>query len=146
MSGADVALSSAIPVALTVAALVVVFPDEALRRAEPPRIAANRPSAAFVTLDERSEIAVLRRVKDEWRKGGGERRVDPDLLFSELPGAEKAAILPIESRSRPPAPALAEETVTPYLPSLRAPAPVRTPPAPETPGATFSREEMLKLD
>ncbi|MGN0832053.1 MAG: hypothetical protein ACI4RD_00210 [Kiritimatiellia bacterium] len=146
MNGADVAFSSAIPVALTVAALVVVFPDEALRRIAPPTVAANRPSAAFVTLDERAEIAVLRRVKDEWRKGGGERRVDADLLFFELPGTEKSAILPIESRSRPPAPALAEEAITPFLPSLRASAPVRTPTAPETSDAAFPREEMLKLD
>lgn len=145
MSGADVAVSSAIPVALTVAVLIAVFPDAALRRTA-ATVAADRPSAAFVCLDEREEIAVLRRVKDEWRKGGGERRVEPELLFSELPGTEKPAILPIESRSRPPSPALAEGAVTPFLPSLRAPAPVRTPTAPAASGATFSREEMLKLD
>lgn len=146
MRGSDVVISSAIPVALTVAALFAVFPGEALRRSPRPAVPANRPSASFVALDEREEIEILRRVKDARRKSGGERRVDADLLFSELPEAEKSAILPIESRSRPPAPALAEEAVTPFLPSRRAPAPVRTPDGPTSPVTTFSREEMLKID
>lgn len=100
----------------------------------------------FVTLDEQTEAAVIRRAKDTLRKGNAGSREYADLSFSELPEGVKAPVLSLDSRCRPPEPPPAEAGVSPYLPSSGAGVPEKIPLTAGEETLPFTREELLKID
>lgn len=143
-------ITSLVPVTLVTAAVVLSFPREALTF-RPPADEANvrtgSAGASFVTLDERTEAESLLKVRDTWRKGGGERgRVYADLLFADLPEAPNRPMLSVDSRPASAAFPLVEAGRSPYLPSRRAADPVRLPDVKREEVLPFPREELLKID
>ena len=129
------------------AVVAVAFPFEALTfRASSAAPSAPDFSAALVTLDAKDEIAAVHAAKSAWRQGGGPRKERVDLLLPELPGDFRVPMAPIGTRSRLPAPPVATDGVSPYLPSQRAPAPERIVAEPGADELPFPREELLRIN
>lgn len=128
-------------------AIFAVFPYDAVRfRAEMPAKERERPVVAFVTLDQKTETAAERAAKATWRRDGVSRGLHPDLLSSDLPEEPLTPVLSIGARSRPSELPVAVCEPSPFLPSQRAPAPVRIEPEAADEPLTFPREELLKID
>ena len=136
---------SLIAVAAVTVATVSVFPLDALRsgvsRAVSPEAAST---AAFVFLDETTEVAVLRAAKDVRRKVGGERLL-ADLAYVELPESPRFPLLSSDVLVRSQDLAVVGPGVVPFLPSRRAPPPRRIAPEPAEETLAFPRSELLKL-
>ena len=128
------------------ALLAISFPLEALtfKAQEPSKVDENF-AAVFVTLEPAAESAAIRAAKSSWRQGGP-RKVHVELLPSELTESFGNPMAPIGMRSRPPYPPLAEGAISPFLPSRRAPAPVRIAPEKDDEELPFPRTELLKLN
>jgi len=104
-------------------------------------------TVAFVRLDPETERVALRTARASWQtKGGDARRLQADLLLSELPDDGRLSVLTVRDRSRPPDPPFLLRGRTPFLPSQKAspPSPIRSGNAVERPA--FPREELLKLN
>jgi len=102
--------------------------------------------AAFVAMTPEVECLALRAVRSPWREKGGEaRRLQADLLCTELPEDRRLSVLSVRDRSRLPDPPMVRCERTPFLPSQKAP-----PPSPIAADAaeplTFPREELLKMN
>ena len=139
-------LVSAAAVGAVIAALTLEMPSAAysfMARSEEPLLKQGSASAAYVFMDAQTEAFFLRKAKDTWRKGGS---VYADLSVFDLPEEQRQAVLTLEFRNRPPAPPIAEGSLPPFLPSCRAPEPVRIPAAADKKTLPFSREELLKID
>lgn len=139
-------LASVVSVGAIVAALALEFPSAAISfRARPDASpsAEQGAFAAYVFMDEQTEARFLRKAKETWRKSGREYA---DLSVVELPEAQKNPVLTLDSRTLPPQPPIAEGGLSPFLPSCRAPEPVRIPAAADKARLPFPREELLKID
>ena len=139
-------LASAVSVCAVAAALTFELPSAAYSfRAGPDEQlpTENGAFAAYVFMDAPTEAFFLRKAKDTWRKGGSEYA---DLSVFALPEEQRQSVLTLDSRNRPPAPPVAEGALSPFLPSCRAPEPVRIPAEADKKTLPFSREELLKID
>ena len=139
-------LVSAAAVGAVIAALTLEMPSAAYSfraRSDEPSQEKGAASAAYVFMDAQTEAFFLRKAKDTWRKGGSEYA---DLSVFDLPEEQRQTVLTLEFRNRPPAPPIAEGSLSPFLPSCRAPAPVRIPAVADKKTFPFPREELLKID
>ena len=139
-------LASAASVCAVVAAMTLEIPSAAFSfkaRSDEQPPERNGASAAYVFMDAQTEAFFLRKAKDTWRKGGSEYA---DLSVFDLPEEQRQAVLTLEFRSRPPSLPIAEGSLSPFLPSCRAPAPVRIPAVADKEKLPFPREELLKID
>ena len=139
-------LVSAASVCAVIAALTLEMPSAAYSfraRSDESSPEKGYASAAYVLMDAQTEAFFLRKAKDTWRKGGSEYA---DLSVFDLPEERRQAVLTLEARSRPPFPPIAEGSLSPFLPSSRASAPVRIPAEADKKTLPFSREELLKID
>ena len=139
-------LVSAAAVGAVIAALTLEMPSAAYSfrvRSDEQSLEKGAASAAYVFMDAQTEAFFLRKAKDTWRKGGSEYA---DLSVFDLPEEQRQTVLTLEFRNRPPAPPIAEGSLSPFLPSCRAPAPVRIPAAADKKTLPFPREELLNID
>ena len=139
-------LVSAASVGAVIAVLTLEIPSAAYSfrvRADERPHEKRAASAAYVFMNAQTEAFFLRKAKDSWRKGGSEYA---DLSVFDLPDEQRQTVLTLESRSHPPSPPIAEGSLSPFLPSCRAPAPVRIPADTRKERLPFSREELLKID
>ena len=126
--------------------LAAVFPYGALGFSPVPT--ADRPSrssAAIVFLDDATVARTLRAARTMSRNAEG-GRTSVDLLSADLPGTETAPMMSAGSRSRTDALPVVGDGMPPFLPSLRAAAPVRISVETGRDDAPFPRAELLKLN
>ena len=141
---ASLAAALAIP-----AAVACIFPYRAAWfKASRGDVGGVAPAAAFVTLDEKEEAAMMRAAKTSWQSSReGAQSIRADLSFGELPQAREPAVLDVGSRTPQSGPAYVEWTAPPCLPLLAAPfPPPLTPEQAPPPGPAFPRDDMLSID
>lgn len=133
---------------LVTAGVVAEFPREALGFKGRSDFAQRQAACpvSLVTLDAAAEGAAMRMARNALKNGSGGRWICTDLFLSELPAAESQPLLSIESRSRPQSLPVVERGMTPYLPSMRAPAPTRIKPEEAADTLPFPRSELLKIE
>ena len=102
-------------------------------------------TASIVFLDDAEAARAVREARIMSRTGnGGRMRID--LLSPELPDAGNERAVATVPRPRPHALPVVESGIPPFLPSRRAAAPIRISAEAEKGEATFSRDELLKLN
>lgn len=142
-------LASVLTVMAVPAAVVLVFPRDALVfRATPS--ASERPApAAFVRLTAAEESLAIRKAKTSWQEGSdvAARNLRANVFFPELPKEKFESVMSVEDRRLSYEPGLVCSPLPPFLPSRRAKAPQRivADGKNEVP-LPFPREELLKID
>lgn len=127
--------------------LAAVFPREAIGfSAADERPRGRESSVSIVFLDSSSFARAMRSTRILAKHEGGGGVADANLLPSELPGANMAPMIPMDVHGRPKEPAVVECGVPPFLPSRRAPAPVRIAGGGDEDALPFPRSELLKLN
>ena len=151
MKGWRSAFVSAAMVFLTVAAVALVFPYDALFfRLRPVRPA--RPAfAALVTLSQAEESAAMKAAKSSWNaEADAVRRMRAELFVSELPKGRDEPALKIADRVPRQTPPPVSPGLLPFMPSRAAPPPAKIEPDKADlkgePAPAFTREELLRLN
>ncbi len=123
-----------------------VFPSGAIGFT-PSSLAASPDvrTASIVFLGEGNVARVIRASRTVSR-GGDAGRPSVDLLPLELPGADESPTAVIGLRRAPDNPPVVENGIPPFLPSRRAPAPVRISAETAKEKPVFARDELLKLN
>ena len=126
--------------------IALVFPSGAIGFS-PSRPAASPDvrTAAIVFPDE-GEIARVIRASRTVSRGEEARRSCVNLLPLELPGTGESPTAVIGLRRKPDNPPVVENGIPPFLPSRRAPAPVRISAETAKERPVFTRDELLKLN
>ena len=137
----SVAAVLAIPVGIA-----AVFPRAAIGfTVSRPSVPAVQRTASIVFLDETTVARAMRMARTVSRSEG-DGRSHIDLISPELPGADALPAVSIGLERRPSDPSVIESGIPPFLPSCRAPAPVRISAEPDGDPPPFSRNELLKLN
>ena len=138
-------LASAAVVCGIAAAIVLELPSAAFsfQARQDVNARADGAFAAYVFMDGQAEAMFLRKAKGTWKKGGREY---VDMFVAELPEEQKQPVLTSASRTPPPPLPIVRGGRSPFLPSCRAPAPVRITASADKEELPFSREELLKIE
>ena len=126
--------------------IAVVFPYcsigfSASRRAP----SAHERTAAIVFLDDQAVARAMRATRTVPRNGDVGRTYI-DLLSRDLPESDDRPMASVGPRRHAATPPIVENGIPPFLPSRRAPAPVRISAEAEKDEPQFSRNELLKLN
>lgn len=125
-------------------ALALAFPREAIGFAASRDDERGVSTDSIVFLDVSAAAKALRAAKILPRgEGGG---ISADLLPAELPGPDAASMMSVDLQRCPSRPSVVESGLSPFLPSRRAPAPVRISGGKTEDGLPFPRSELLKLN
>ena len=126
--------------------IAAVFPYDAVGfSASCPAASPDVRTASIVFLDE-AAVARMMRAARTVSRGEGAGRSYVSLLPAELPGAGESPTVAIGLRRKPDDPPVVENGIPPFLPSRRAPAPVRISAEAAKEKPVFSRDELLKLN
>ena len=112
----------------------------------------SRPAAspdvrtAAIVFPGEEEVARVIRASRTVSRGEEAGRSYVSLLPSELPEADESPTAVIGLRRKPDDPPVVENGIPPFLPSRRAPAPVRISAETAKEKPVFAREELLKLN
>ena len=110
-----------------------------------PTASPDARTASIVFLGEENVARVIRAARTVSR-GEDAGRSSVNLLPSELPGADESPTAVIGLRRNPDHPPVVENGIPPFLPSRRAPAPVRISAETAKEKPVFARDELLKLN
>ena len=102
--------------------------------------------AASIVFPSEEDVARMIRAARTLSRGGDAGHSYVNLLSAELPGANESPTTVIGLRRKPDNPPVVENGTPPFLPSRRAPAPVRIPAEKMKDEPVFTRDELLKLN
>ena len=126
--------------------IALVFPSGAIGFSPSPPVASPDVRTAAIVFPNEEEIARMIRASRTVSRGEEEGRSYVNLLPSELPGADESPTAVIGLRWKPDNPPVVENGIPPFLPSRRAPAPVRISAETAKEKPVFARDELLKLN
>lgn len=140
-------LSGAIVLSIPVG-ISLAFPREALRFRALDADKRSPASVAFVRLSADEERVAMRVARTSWQgASGGSRVVWADLSSMALPDEPRHSVLSVGDRVKVSGMKPVMTELTPFLPSVKAPPPVKIAADDETiETRTFSRDELLKID
>ena len=145
MKGLREDLLSVAAVLSVLLALALAFPREAICFVASRDDARGMSTDSIVFLDASAAAKALRATKilPRGERGG----IAADLLPAELPGPDAVSMMSVDLQRRPPRPSVVESGLSPFLPSRRAPSPVRISGGKKADdGLPFPRSELLKLN
>ena len=124
-----------------------VFPYGAIgfSVSRPAAVSSDAKTASIVFPSE-EDVARMIRAARTVSRGEDAGRFYVNLLSAELPGANESPMTVIGLRRQPDNPPVVENGTPPFLPSRRAPAPVRIPAEKVKDEPVFARDELLKLN
>ena len=142
-------LVSVLTVLTVPVSVALIFPRDALVFRATPSAPRRPASAAFVHLTAAEESLAIRKAKTSWQEGADDaaRNLRANVFFPELPKEKFESVMSVEDRRLTYEPKLVGCPLPPFLPSLRAEAPLRiAADGKNEEPLPFPREELLKID